>query len=315
MMKGMLETKPTKFTEHPQCPRCGYDLGGLVSLWEEAGCCRLEGRCSECGLGFEWGLIFADSEHPWVCDVHHLKKRWRRLFKTIMMTFWPWRFWREVAMTDKVSMIRLLAIPLILFGILLGFQVLANEWWSHQSDWLEPNPLVWIEVARWGFQMLGSPPTWSSAWNGDVTSIMNGVLLAIVLWCALMVMSFGLLPHSMRQARVAKRHLWRVAVYTYVPLVPYFIIWIFLDLIMYGLAKYTGSILFVEFWRWQMLGCSVVPVIGWFIWQLTCWTIACDRYLKLPHSFGIAFLLSVASGLLIAVVGVLWYNYSLVGSF
>lgn len=314
MVESRRKTGPTIFTAHPQCPRCRYDLGGLVSLWDDAGCCTLEGRCSECGLKFEWGLIFADSEHPWVCDVHHQKKRVRRWLRTIFMTYRPWRFWREVTMMDRVSMIRLLAIPLILLCILLGFQILANGWWSVDSEWLEPNPVVWLKVALRAFELLGRSPTWAGAWNGDVTSIINGVLLAIALWCALMVMSFGLLPHSMRQARVAKRHLWRVAVYTYVPFVPYFIIWAFLDLIMYSLSMNPGSP-YVDLWRWQIIGCSVVPVVGWLIWQLTCWTIACDKYLKLPHSFGIAFLLSVASGLMVVVIGVLWYNYSLVGSF
>ena len=35
----------------PTCPRCGYDLSGIVASWKDA--CPLTGICSECVLEFQ----------------------------------------------------------------------------------------------------------------------------------------------------------------------------------------------------------------------------------------------------------------------
>ena len=39
----------------PRCPRCGYDLRGVVTTWADA--CPLESTCSECGLFFAWSEV------------------------------------------------------------------------------------------------------------------------------------------------------------------------------------------------------------------------------------------------------------------
>ena len=37
------------------CPRCGYDLGGVVAIFRDS--CPLEGTCSECGMALRWGEV------------------------------------------------------------------------------------------------------------------------------------------------------------------------------------------------------------------------------------------------------------------
>ena len=55
-------------TPKTSCPRCGYDLAGVVESWNHAESlsCPLNGTCSECGLGFEWADVFRskDTEKP-----------------------------------------------------------------------------------------------------------------------------------------------------------------------------------------------------------------------------------------------------------
>lgn len=80
----------------PTCPRCTYDLSGQVTTWTDS--CPTTGTCSECGLTFEWRLIF--NPHldglPWFIESSkppRLRGAWLR---TAMRVLTPWRFWRDV---------------------------------------------------------------------------------------------------------------------------------------------------------------------------------------------------------------------------
>ena len=49
-----------------RCPRCGYDLRGVVATWAEA--CPLQSTCSECGLALEWSeVVGARARRPGWC--------------------------------------------------------------------------------------------------------------------------------------------------------------------------------------------------------------------------------------------------------
>src|SRR5689334_4320464 len=81
----------------PACPRCGYDLAGLIRSWEDW--CPLGATCSECGLAFELRLVLND----------HLRERarffeaaqdhlGRALVLTTRRALRPWLFWRWVVL-------------------------------------------------------------------------------------------------------------------------------------------------------------------------------------------------------------------------
>ena len=47
------------------CPRCGYDQRGVIAQWTDT--CDLDGRCTECGLAFEWARVLNPKKFapPW----------------------------------------------------------------------------------------------------------------------------------------------------------------------------------------------------------------------------------------------------------
>ncbi|MBI1190076.1 MAG: hypothetical protein GC200_05270 [Tepidisphaera sp.] len=103
------------------CPRCGYDLSGETSRWEEA--CPLRGRCPECGTEFEWELIFLPGRFdlPWFVEHGHgwreFVRRWPRTLAKVLV---PPGFWREVDVTRRVSVKRALAwvlVPLVVLHV------------------------------------------------------------------------------------------------------------------------------------------------------------------------------------------------------
>ena len=56
-------TNADAIVRQPLCPRCRYDLAGVVASWSSA--CPCAGVCSECGLDFLWpDLLRADQLAP-----------------------------------------------------------------------------------------------------------------------------------------------------------------------------------------------------------------------------------------------------------
>lgn len=101
-----------------QCPRCAYDLAGVITSWRES--CPLRGTCSECGLEFAWRDIFDDrlSGPPWSFE-HGPRWSWRRLLAT------SWRagfgeIWRGIRLEVPIVPRRLVALPLL---VLLTFHL------------------------------------------------------------------------------------------------------------------------------------------------------------------------------------------------
>jgi len=83
----------------PRCPRCGYDLRGVMSLWQES--CPLIGKCSECGLDYEWSFVFHPEKYEpeWCVEyVNNSRKLFLAYFSTVFFLFMPWYFWRRIRM-------------------------------------------------------------------------------------------------------------------------------------------------------------------------------------------------------------------------
>jgi hypothetical protein len=131
-----------------RCPRCGYDLRGLVATWED--CCPLEGVCSECGLALRWAEVLVPEkfEPLWCVEC---APGWRSVpraaWRTLIRSFWPWRFWSRLRMSLRIRRGRLamyvclLLLPLV-FGYLavqsvaaarLRFEV-EQEWAARQGQ-------------------------------------------------------------------------------------------------------------------------------------------------------------------------------------
>ena len=79
----------TELITNAACPRCGYELRGIVDSWTES--CPLLGVCSECGLEFKWSEVFCPDKYEPVWCVEFRTAGWlpRSALKTLMMSLRP----------------------------------------------------------------------------------------------------------------------------------------------------------------------------------------------------------------------------------
>ena len=125
----------TELITNAACPRCGYELRGIVDSWTES--CPLLGVCSECGLEFKWSEVFCPDKYEPVWCVEFRTAGWlpRSALKTLMMSFRPWRFWRELKMSHEIhwrricSYLALLALPWMLLYVIEQGAVAARVWY------------------------------------------------------------------------------------------------------------------------------------------------------------------------------------------
>ena len=89
-------------TAAPLCPRCGYDLTGLVSSWIDA--CPVRALCTECGLEFWCGNVLGPRllGPAWSYE-HTLEPRTERFWRTSWAALWPWMIWRRLPQHGRVG--------------------------------------------------------------------------------------------------------------------------------------------------------------------------------------------------------------------
>lgn len=196
-----------------QCPRCAYDLSGVIASWQSA--CPLAGTCSECGLGFRWQDIFNEklSGPPWSFEHAARLSSWRLLVTAWMVT-WPWSAWRELRLEIPIVARRLILLPLLAYA-LFHLLVAAVAWIDIFQDtaliafrgleyafFFEAIPaLLWPYSRQLSWMDASTPPTWL-AW--------------VALQWAFMPMLMLILDETMRRVRVRRVHILRGACYSVV---------------------------------------------------------------------------------------------------
>jgi hypothetical protein len=126
--------------DEPVCPRCGYDLRGATSAWQES--CPLCGSCPECGLEFEWAELLGQRRRTprWCVEYGRLREVPWRVPRTLLMTLLPWRFWSTLRMVHDPRFGRV-ALHLVLCAVLLYplFALLHGAVaWAHWSSFRSP---------------------------------------------------------------------------------------------------------------------------------------------------------------------------------
>jgi len=132
-----------------RCPRCGYDLRGLVTTWEDR--CPLEGVCSECGLNLRWAEVLRPEKFEPRWCVEFAARRLsvpRAAWRTLVRSFWPWRFWSRLRMSSRIRWRRLAAyICLLLLPLVFGYVAVQSaaaarvrfeveqEWATQRQSW------------------------------------------------------------------------------------------------------------------------------------------------------------------------------------
>lgn len=198
-------------TPRHTCPRCAYDLSGVVESWTDS--CPLGGVCSECGLTFRWFDVLRGSlRFPgWSFEHARRGRLLATYFPTLLRAVRPARLWAGIRLETRANHGRLLlfvaisCILLRLAGIIcIGIPAAAAFYavgprWGRAVDWrYAALDLAWPYGGGW----------W---WFGSVFAAWVAMGLLTVL---LVPLAYAALPISLRRARVRPSHLLRVQLYT-----------------------------------------------------------------------------------------------------
>ena len=290
----------TRATRRAQCPRCGYDLGGEVASWHRQ--CPVEGRCSECGLTFQWPRVLAISEHPWLFEYHWRRKPLRRLLRSWGESHRPIRFWQGVRLTDPVHLWPLVTVclcaGLFIFAGLVAVAVISGAGSVF---------VVWPGGTAVRSDLLEL--TGYAAWDTcvAVAILLPGPVVALVAMPA----AFALLPQTLRRARVRRAHVARIWLYSLFAPLSVAVLWTLFLLVASNLGL-DALIDAVNPWEWARgfgpMGLrsvrffaeplpGVVASMLILAWLTVWWRSACRSYLRLPSSGWIVLALSLTVGL------------------
>lgn len=118
-----------------RCPRCGYELRGIIESWSES--CPMEGICAECGLEFEWGELLCERRAVprWCVEYARGWGVCGAMMKTsFILLLRPRKFWRDLKMTHVPQWGRIVLIVCVIAFMLypifagsVGWQVYKNS--------------------------------------------------------------------------------------------------------------------------------------------------------------------------------------------
>lgn len=285
--------------EHGECPRCGYDLSGVVAAWKDA--CDLEGVCSECGLRFWWKEILAPSRlGPGWSFEHGGKPSWRRWLRTAGRSLWPGALWRSLRLGHDVRFSRLALFALVALAVFhmgtLAAVVINHNFFGNYSMITYRDSSPW-DAALWPY---GQEVIFGTASTYDG---MEPVLLVALAPAVFMPLAMLVLGQTFRAARVRRRHLARGFVYSLpVSLVAFWVgvsgvlTWIALPYVPIAIYQPAppGARLIV-------VGALLLGPVFVGVW----WYFFVSRYLRLRHPLAVTILMLVVATLATAVAGAL----------
>ncbi len=303
-------------TPAPQsCPRCGYDLSGTIATWRES--CPLDGTCSECGLSFAWRDVLnpRHSVATWSFE-HALSRPARRWFQTLLRSFWPLRFWRQLRMEHPVVTRRLalyifplVALAWIILGVSTVLVVLYSRSVPARPGAFAPPPLptgYLLSVLAFPFHDLPLP--YGSYAPLGIASPWARWALETMLWILLMPASFLMLAETLGKAGVRKAHLLRATVYLAALAIIVVPIRGLADLCDAGMITRSGRVGIVAF-----ILAPLARLAGAFIalFPMLWWFCVVRTYLKLPHAAGVALVVWLVPRL--AAYALLYYSTGSLG--
>ena len=201
----MVHTAPQLF-----CPRCGYDVSGVVPTWKEQ--CPLEGTCSECGLVFVWVKIFRPERlHPAWSFEHVKTKRVRAWFKTVFIATGPRKLWGEMSMAAPIRAWRL-GLMVVVLVLLSHLASGALEWWKEYAAGFRFGwPSTRIAPAVFWTQF-GKTMAWPYG-GGFYLQLIGPLTRLLLMWGALIPLPYLVLVDTMKMAKSRPAHLVRAWAY------------------------------------------------------------------------------------------------------
>jgi hypothetical protein len=280
------------------CPRCGYDVSGVVPTWSDS--CPLQGRCSECGLVYEWVDIFRPERiYPTWSFEHARSRRVRALMQTTWRVFVPGRLWQEMRLAAPVRVRRLIALVALSLLLAHGAAVLVRlslswgELWKTSYTWTGSGTRVLITTFEW--DALQSMVFWPYVrWWDRLVGPLGLIVLA---WWALSPLPYFVLYQTMAKAKVRRSHLVRA--------------WGYSAVVVSGILLADITLMGVQAYR-ARAGASPMEAIVWLAvgsclslaasaWLFRWWKLFTREYLKLPRS-GLITVVMLSISLLAALV-------------
>ncbi|MEX2219574.1 MAG: hypothetical protein WD749_12545 [Phycisphaerales bacterium] len=285
----------------PQCPRCGYDLSGLLASWTER--CPLGATCAECGLVFDCGNVLSPRAIGPAWSFEHARTGLvRRFLATSRVSLHPWVLTRELSIDHQIRIGRLLLFAAVWLGgsyLALG---LARAGLDPGPSWIVGAGLggggpAWYDWEFWGprlrliampyseFHYQSGPGSWQ--WSSFPFMALLIVAYASAL---LMPMWMLVLGSTFRQASVRRVHLVRGFVYTTPGAV----------LALHAWIAVVVSAMLLDSPAWsvpQFLARLAAPLltIGFLVWLTAWWWLFLGRYLRLRHTPAVALLMMFTS--------------------
>ncbi|MCC6677126.1 MAG: hypothetical protein IT436_08275 [Phycisphaerales bacterium] len=253
-----------------QCPRCAYDLSGQVAAWTAQ--CALAGRCSECGLDFEWREILdPDFAGPGWSFEHGHRRRISRYFATLARVIHPARAWRELQLSTSLRPARLAAfafLTLVLSHLAIALVILASRAATPQLARLIPRQAPRILLWPYGE---GRAQSLLDGMPFGVPSLLITAGLTLSMPAGLLLLGETLHRHSVRP-----RHLLRGAAYS----LPLAGLWLILTTAFRNILWHSPGYTIIEgmMHHWAsmpMLGLIYASLLG--LW----WRSFLSRYLRL----------------------------------
>ncbi|MCZ6835837.1 MAG: hypothetical protein O7G85_08695 [Planctomycetota bacterium] len=137
------------------CPRCGYDLQGVIASWEDA--CPMQGVCAECGLEYSWAEVMCPDkfEPRWCVEFKSRSLSFvRKAFKTFAKSLRPWSFWRDLKMSNDIHWLRLI----LYLVLVLLLPLLAGHTFKQTAAAIRVRWMIQKEVLRQHQSTLQSLP-------------------------------------------------------------------------------------------------------------------------------------------------------------
>lgn len=255
----------------------------MVATWGDT--CPVQGRCTECGLDFLWRDLLNPVYQRQARFVEHARRGLLRSgLRTLLASWLPRRFWRELQMHHVLALRRLcfmhvwtIVFSLACVGGVVLWEVLARVSWS----WGSPSQVALFQIEAFFSMAPTREPYWSYVPSMGDVAMSCGVWLATF---ALIPGSLVLLPQTRKRAKLHQGHIARLGLYA-LGLIPLLLV---VRLIVHMEIIENASSLasrYIVFYRISMMVVTLgvqACIIWWF------WRCALRHYAKIPHPEGVA---------------------------
>ena len=257
-----------------RCPRCGYDVSGVVPTWTTA--CPLEGRCSECGLSFQWVDIYVPERlfPSWSIE-HCRRRRIRAFFATLKLALQPRRLWSQMPLALPIKLSRLAVFVAACLLLTHTMEILIAEHLVSRWTIMTTVSPMGVRTAVRNWQVIENIAAWPylhylGSW--PIVSLVGPLGQFLLLWAFLAPMPYLILAQTMRRARSRPAHLARA----WAHFLPTMCLVLLGDTFFVNLANLGPQWLSLQYFPSEIWAAifliAALPIVWWYVrwwWHFT----------------------------------------------